>query len=150
MPDTARSLGWSTFGETVLTCWFASTLRALWHTLQSADGYPSFRGYEICPRWGSSANGASFCTVESPRLRADYAQSERATVAIQHAHRRLQRRASKKQMIVAQYVLPAGHAAGACICTGCGVRVWTTVSLERSVRMRESPDIAMVRSKSPT
>ena len=125
--------------------------KLLFSSLQfSHYGYPSFRGYEICPRWGSSANGASFCTVESPRLRADYAQSERATVAIQHAHRRLQRRASKKQMIVAQYVLPAGHAAGACICTGCGVRVWTTVSLKSSVRMRESPDIAMVRSKSPT
>lgn len=35
-------------------------------------------------------------------------------------------------------------------CTGCGVRAGTTVSSKSSVRTRERPEIAMVRSKSPT
>jgi len=35
------------------------------------------------------------------------------------------------------------------ICTGCGVWSWITVNSKSSVRTRESPEIAMVRSKSP-
>jgi transposase len=37
-----------------------------------------------------------------------------------------------------------------CICTGCGARDWIMATCKSSVRTRESPDIAMVASKSPT
>ena len=37
-----------------------------------------------------------------------------------------------------------------CICTGCGAKAMTTANCKSSVRTRESPDIPMVGSKSPT
>ena len=61
-----------------LTCWFASTLRASWHTPHEADVSPSFHDYEICSRWGNSENGTLSCMAEAQSFRADYVQSERA------------------------------------------------------------------------
>ena len=49
--------GLSMFGNMVLMCWFASTLRASWRTLHTTDVSPSFRDHALCPEWGSSAHG---------------------------------------------------------------------------------------------
>jgi hypothetical protein len=67
------------FGNTVLMCWFASTLRASWRTLPAADVFPSFRDYTGCPNRDSSPNGGLSCTVKVRRLRAACVQYERAT-----------------------------------------------------------------------
>jgi hypothetical protein len=58
------------FVNMVLMCWFASTLKASWHTLHTADVSPSFRDYALCLKWGSWANGGLSCMVEVRRLRA--------------------------------------------------------------------------------
>jgi hypothetical protein len=79
MPATAQSLGLNMFGNTVLMCWFASTLRASWRTLHTADVSPSFGDYALCPKWGSSANGGLSCMVKVRHLRAGCVQHERAT-----------------------------------------------------------------------
>jgi hypothetical protein len=76
---TAQSLGLSMFGNLVLTCWFASTLRASWHIRHTADASPYMRDYALCPKWVSSANGGLSCRVKVRRLQAGYVQYERAT-----------------------------------------------------------------------
>src|SRR6267378_205718 len=87
MPATAQSLGLSMFGNMVLMCWFASTLRASSRTLHTADASPSFRDYALWPKRDGSAFAGCLCAVR------------KSACAIQQAHRRLQRKASKKQMI---------------------------------------------------
>lgn len=47
MPATAQSLELSMFANMVLMCWFASTLRASWRTLHTADVSRSFRDYAL-------------------------------------------------------------------------------------------------------
>src|SRR6266851_1317947 len=79
MPATAQWLALSMFGNMVLMCWFASTLRASWRTLHTTDVSPSFGDYALYPKWGSSANGGLSCMVKVRRLRAGCVQYERAT-----------------------------------------------------------------------
>src|SRR2546428_7478615 len=79
MPATAQSLGLSMFGNMVLMSWFASTLRASWRTLHTADVFLFFRDYALYPKWGSSANGGLSCMVKVQHLRAGCVQCERAT-----------------------------------------------------------------------
>ena len=67
------------FGNTVLMCWFGSTLRASWRTRHPADVSPSFRDYALCPKWDSSANGGLSCMVRVRRLPDGCVQCERAT-----------------------------------------------------------------------
>jgi len=67
------------FRNMVLMCWFASTLRASWRTLQAANVSPSFRDYALCPKWGSSANGGLYCMVKVRRLWDGCVPYEKAT-----------------------------------------------------------------------
>src|SRR5215471_8876726 len=79
MQVTAQSPGLSMFGNTVLMCWCASTLRALWRTLHRAAGSRFLRDYARCQKRGSSPNGELSCMVKVRRLPADCVQYERAT-----------------------------------------------------------------------
>jgi hypothetical protein len=76
---SVAALALSMFGNMVLMCWFASTLRVSWRTLHTVDASPSCRDYALCPKWGSSANGGLSFMVEVRRLRAGCVQYERAT-----------------------------------------------------------------------
>src|SRR5882762_6240014 len=99
MPATAQSLGLSMFGNTVLMCWFASTLRASLRTLHTADASPSFRDYALWPKRDSSANGGLSCIVKVRRLRAVCVQYERAPARFSRLIAVCSRKASQKQMI---------------------------------------------------
>jgi hypothetical protein len=76
---TAQSLALSMFGNMVLMCWYVSTLRVSWRTLNTATVSPSCRDYALCPKWGSSANGGLSFMVKVRRLRDGCVQYERAT-----------------------------------------------------------------------
>src|SRR5258706_13746084 len=87
------------FGKMAQISWFASTLRVPWRILHPADVSRSFLDYALCPELGSSANGVFSCMVAIRHLLAVCVRYEKATGQFNKAHRRLQRKASKKQMI---------------------------------------------------
>jgi hypothetical protein len=86
-------------GDMVLKCWFASTLKASWRTLHPAGVFfllsrlrtsskaAQVGKWQVVLHGHRSAFAGRLCAIR------------KNDCAIQQAHRRLQRRASKKQMI---------------------------------------------------
>jgi len=87
------------FGNVVLTYWFASTLRASFRTLHPADAFRSLGDYVLCPKWGQFGEWWVVLHGHDSAIAGRLCAVRKSDRAIQQAHRRLQRKASKKQMI---------------------------------------------------
>jgi len=143
MLATAQSLGLSMFGNVVLMCWFASTPEfrgvlcirqtglSLLPRLRTLSKVGQFGEWRVVLHGQGSAFAGRLCAVR------------KSDCAIQHAHRRLQRKASKKQMTTrpgtlefAKYVI---------VFTTCSSG--STADVLRSYRMRWQIELVFKRLK---
>jgi hypothetical protein len=69
-----------------------------WHIRHPAGASACYHGCELCPKSGRPANGGLSCMVDPPRLQAGWGAVRNSDHAMQQAHRRWLRRASRKPM----------------------------------------------------